>query len=98
MKSLLLGMLLVSPAIGVWVHRGGEEGDEAGQIRNVSHRPVAIAPSSQDSRVAIEILEKGKMPKVIYVEPPAAEAVPEPGMISLLTAASLMALLRRKRS
>lgn len=97
MKFLMVGVLLASPAIAAWTLRGAEKPDPVA-IRQTSLEPkVHSALSSEAIRVPVEVIEKGRAAKWIYIET-GHQAVPEPGIHLLLALASLALVLRRHRS
>lgn len=95
MKALLLGMLLASPALAAWICRGSELPVCRQEITRSSNHST---PPRLESvvRVPVEVIAKGSAPKWVYVEV-ASQAVPEPGMVSLLALTSLLLVLRRQR-
>ena len=95
MKALLLGMLVASPALAAWICRDSEVAVSRQEITSISHH-ASPARSESLIRVPVEIIAKGSAPKWVYVEV-AAQAVPEPGMASLLALTSLLFVLRRQR-
>ncbi|MEO5712444.1 MAG: PEP-CTERM sorting domain-containing protein [Luteolibacter sp.] len=96
LKTLIFGLLLASPAFAVWASRSSERTVPPAQIRSVSYPPGNNSASEGVVRIPIEVIEKGSAPKMIYVEH-IAQAVPEPGIISLLTLTSLFLAFRRQR-
>jgi len=96
MKSLIFGLLLASPAFAVWAIRGSERTLPSTRIQPVSYPPGSPGQTEGVVRIPIEVIEKGSAPKMIYVEH-TAQAVPEPGIVSLLTLTSLFLAFRRQR-
>ncbi len=93
-KVLLFGMLLASPAVALWAFR--------------SHKPLTInqeIPALSDaqpaagsvSRIPVEVIANGSAPQWVYVQV-GNQAVPEPGMVSLLALATLLLAFRRQRA
>ena len=85
-KVLLFGVLLASPAVALWGFR--------------SHKPLTIKPAIQAvadgrpsagsvSRIPVEVIANGSAPQWVYVEV-GNQAVPEPGMVSLLVLTTLL--------
>ena len=95
MKALFFGMLLASPAFAVWTLRSSEASVSPPEIRSVSFTPATPQPEAI-VRVPVEVITKGSAPQWVYVEV-ASQAVPEPGMISLLALATLLLVFRRQR-
>ncbi len=96
MKSLAIGLLLASPAFAVWASRCPARTVPPGQIHRISYPPGNNGSADGVIRIPIEVIEKGSAPKLIYVEH-TAQAVPEPGIVSLLTLTSLFLAFRRQR-
>lgn len=95
MKSLVFGMLLASPAFAVWTIRGAETPVSKPEVRSVSFAPAAPRPEGI-VRVPVEVIAKGSAPQWVYVEV-GSQAVPEPGMFSLLALTTLLLVFRRQR-
>jgi MYXO-CTERM domain-containing protein len=91
-KILLLGALLASPPVAAWMIRGSDQ-----KVRAANEQPVEASSTSPAPpvKVAVEIVSKGSAPQWVYVEVP-AQAIPEPGSLTLVAAAGLL-LLRRRR-
>ncbi len=96
MKTLIFGLLLASPAFAVWAHRSSEKAALHAEVRPISYPPGATGAAESVVRVPIEVIEKGSAPKMIYVEH-TPQAVPEPGIFSLITLTSLFLAFRRQR-
>ncbi len=92
MKSMFLGALLASPVVALWMYRHSEKSDISSQIHPVSF----VGQADGVVRVPIEVIEKGSPPKLIYIEQ-SPQAVPEPGMVSLLTLTGMVLVFRRQR-
>ena len=95
MKSLLLGIFLASPAVAAWMLRHPEPIPGPAEIQLISST-TAAPQSGLTARIPVEILAKGSAPRWVYVEV-GSEAVPEPGVISLMGLASLLLVFRRQR-
>ena len=95
MKTLLLGLLVASPALAAWISRGSESVVSRQEITMISQRAQTPRPESV-VRVPVEVIAKGSPPKWVYVEVP-THAVPEPGMVSLFVLTSLILALHRQR-
>ena len=91
-KGLLFGMLLASPGVGLWMlHRTPPATQRTG-IQPVSNNPL----SENVTRVPVEVITKGSAPQWVYVNV-GSQAVPEPGVISLVGFAALVLVFRRHR-
>ena len=93
---MAVGVLLAFPAFAAWAYRASDKSFSGSQIQ-----PVAFSQSGQGQaegivRIPIEVIEKGCAPKLVYVES-ATDAVPEPGIFSLLALTSLLLIFRRQR-
>jgi hypothetical protein len=97
MKFLLIGLLLASPAIAAWTLRGAEKSDPVAIRQRAFDPKIQSARPSEALRVPVEVIEKGSAAQWIYIET-GQQAVPEPGIFSLLAVASLALVLRRQRS
>lgn len=95
MKVLLLGMLVASPALAAWICRGSELTHSRQEIASISNHSTTFRPQAV-CRVPVEVIAKGSAPQWVYVEV-ASPAIPEPGMVALLTLTSLLLFLRRQR-
>ncbi len=82
LKVLLALLLFGSPVAALWLIGSG---------------PTAPTPVVVVERVPVEVITKGSAPTWVYVEV-GNQAVPEPGIFTLLGLASLMLVLRRQRS
>jgi hypothetical protein len=95
MKALLFGMFLASPAFAVWTIRSSETSVSKPEVRSVSFTPAVPQPEAV-VRVPVEVIAKGSAPQLVYVEV-GSQAVPEPGMFSLLALTTLLLVFRRQR-
>lgn len=95
MKTLLLVLLVASPAVASWAWRGVEPAPVQPKTRPISY-PLTTPGSESVTKVPVEILSKGSAPEWVYIQVP-GQAVPEPGMISLLALTSLLLVFRRQR-
>lgn len=95
MKALLFGVVLASPAFAVWTLRGSEAPVSQPEVRSVSFGPAVLRPEAV-VRVPVEVIAKGSAPQWVYVEV-GNQAVPEPGMLSLLALTTLLLVCRRQR-
>lgn len=95
MKALLIGMFLASPAFAVWTFRGSEAPVPKREVRAVPFNPAVPRPEAV-VRVPVEVIAKGSAPQLVYVEV-GSQAVPEPGMFSLLALTTLLLVFRRRR-
>lgn len=95
MKTLLLALLVASPAVASWVRHGGGPAPARPEIRPISY-PASASGTGSVTRVPVEVLSKGSAPQWVYIQVP-GQAVPEPGMISLLALTSLFLVFRRRR-
>lgn len=94
-KALLFGMFLASPALVMWKFRGAEAVVSKPEIRSISY--TSQAPRVESIvRVPVEVIAKGRAPQWVYVEV-GSQAVPEPGIASLLVLTSLLLVFRRQR-
>ena len=73
-KTLLFGILVVSPAVAVWVLRGSDSAASRPEIRQVSNNSRAESVV----RVPVEVIAKGSAPEWVYIEV-TGQALPEPG-------------------
>ncbi len=95
MKALLIGMFVASPAFAVWTLRGSEAPISQPEVRSVSLTPAGPLPEAV-VRVPVEVIAKGSAPQWVYVEV-GSQAVPEPGIFSLLALTTLLLVARRQR-
>ncbi len=95
MKALLFGVFLASPAFAMWTLRGSEAPVSKPAARAASFTPQS-PPAEAVVRVPVEVIAKGSAPQWVYVEV-GAQAVPEPGMFSLLALTALLLVARRQR-
>lgn len=94
-KGLLFGVLLASPGVGLWLlHRTPPAAHGKG-IQPVSYSAVD-PPSGNVTRVPVEVISKGSAPQWVYVSI-GSQAVPEPGVISMVGFATLLLVFRRQR-
>jgi hypothetical protein len=92
MKALFLGLLLATPAVAAWIFHGTEP---AMEIRPDAPRASHAVPAGSPVQVPVEVVAKGSQPEWVYVQVP-NQAIPEPGVASLLALTSLL-LLKRQR-
>ncbi|MEO6477789.1 MAG: PEP-CTERM sorting domain-containing protein [Luteolibacter sp.] len=95
-KGLLFGMLVASPAVGLWVLHRTPVKEARPEIHTISFGGAVPLPATV-SRIPVEVISKGSAPEVIYVDV-ANQAVPEPGVVSLVGFAALLLVLHRKRT
>ena len=95
MKALWFGMFLASPAFAAWIFCGSEAPIPKPEVRAVSFNP-AVMLSETVVRMPVEVITKGSAPQWVYVEV-GAQAVPEPGMFSILGLPILLLVFRRQR-
>lgn len=93
---MLVGVLIASPAFVAWTYRTPNKALSANQIHSISYSQTGQGQAEGIVRIPIEVIEKGSAPKVVYVES-TTNAVPEPGIYSLLTLTSLLLIFRRRR-
>ena len=89
---LVLGLLLASPPLAAWLWNETKAPD----AQRVTNSIPANLRSEGAVQVPIEVVAEGSAPQWVYVEI-SNQAVPEPGVVSLLAIGSLL-LLRRQRS
>ena len=94
-KVLLCGLLLASPPVAAWILRDEPPGQAMTAAADSVSPNAAPALNAGAVQVPVEVLAKGSAPQWVYVELP-NQAVPEPGLVSLLAIGSLL-LLRRRR-
>ncbi|MES2659116.1 MAG: PEP-CTERM sorting domain-containing protein [Verrucomicrobiota bacterium] len=94
-KGLLFGLLLASPAIGLWMLHRTPPPAKRPEIQSVSFGGVVPLPENV-TRVPVEVLSKGSAPEWVYVDV-GNQAVPEPGIVSLVGFSALLLVFRRKR-
>lgn len=95
LKVLLIGLLLISPAVGFWSYQNGRSSDLIGS----SDAVVACKPvvdSEPTLEIPVQVIRCGMTPQWIYVQI-APQAVPEPGTLSLLGIAAIFLIIRRQR-
>lgn len=95
-KALLCGMFLATPAVAAWVFRNPDAVVTRPEVRSISYNSTAPRPQTV-VRVPVEVVAEGSAPRWIYVEV-GSQAVPEPGIASLLALGSLLLILRRQRN
>ena len=93
---MIFGVLLVSPAFAAWAYRSSMKVVPASEIHAISYTQPTGHQSRDVVRIPIEVIEKGSAAQVIYVEA-SNQAVPEPGIFSLLAFTSLILVFRRSR-
>lgn len=94
-KTLLLVVLAVFSAVAVWKYNGTHTVPAKPQVRSSGDSVQAAVPEPV-VRVPVEVVATGSAPQWVYVEV-GNQAVPEPGMISLLALTSLLLTFRRQR-
>ncbi len=94
-KTLLIGLLLASPAVSVWAMNRPKAPLVQEVPKSTSFGAVVALPADA-TRVPVEILSKGSKPEWVYVEV-GNQAVPEPGSISLIILAGTALAFRRQR-
>jgi hypothetical protein len=94
-KTLLFGLLVASPAVGVWAMNRPNV-PVVQEVPKSSSFGAVVALPADATRVPVEVLSKGSKPEWVYVEV-GNQAVPEPGSISLLILAGTALAFRRQR-
>ncbi|MCU0750652.1 MAG: PEP-CTERM sorting domain-containing protein [Akkermansiaceae bacterium] len=95
-KVLLIGALLASPPVAAWMIRGSDQNAREAMVQPLEVESPAPGPvQAAPVKVAVEVVSKGSAPQWVYIEVP-AQAIPEPGSLTLVAAAGLL-LLRRRR-
>jgi hypothetical protein len=95
LKVLLLGLLVASPAIGLWSYRSHNSLiSNPEKHSNASALPLSAAEPVV--RIPVEVIANGSAPEWVYVEV-GTQAVPEPGLASLLALTALLLAFRRQR-
>ena len=89
-------MFLATPAVAAWVFRNPDAVVTRPEVRSISYNSTAPRPQTV-VRVPVEVVAEGSAPRWIYVEV-GSQAVPEPGIASLLALGSLLLILRRQRN
>lgn len=96
MKGLLFGVLLASPGVGLWMHLRTPPASQSADIQKISY--VAATPAPVEvTQIPVEVISKGSAPQWVYVNV-GSQAVPEPGVISLVGFTALLLVFRRQRS
>ena len=95
-KVLLIGLLLASPPVAAWILRGAEPAAQSGGVQPVASQMMAASPADGSIRIPVEVVAEGSAPQWLYVEVQ-SQAVPEPGVMSLVALTSLLLLRRRRR-
>jgi hypothetical protein len=93
-KVLFFGILLTSPAVALWgfrSHKPFTVSAENPEVRQVQPAAGAV------TRIPVEVIANGSAPQWVYVQV-GNQAVPEPGMVSLLALAALLLAFRRQRA
>lgn len=93
---MLLGVLIASPGVGLWMHLWTPSVAQVADIQKVSH-PTVMPVAAEMSQVPVEVISKGSAPQWVYVYV-GHQAVPEPGVISLVGFTALLLVFRRQRS
>lgn len=93
-KVLVFGLLLATPAVALWGLRSHKS-----LTMNQKNPTVPAVQSVADSvtRIPVEVITNGSAPQWVYVQV-GNQAVPEPGMVSLLAVATLFLTFRRQRA
>jgi hypothetical protein len=94
-KGLLFGVLLASPAVGLWVVHQAPQNASRSDIQPVSSGGADQFPE-KITRVPVEVISKGSAPQWVYVSV-GTQAVPEPGVTLLVGFAALVLVFRRQR-
>ena len=94
-KGLLFGLLLASPAVGLWVLHRTPTPTPRPEIQPVSFGGV-IPLSEKITQVPVEVISKGSPPTWVYVNV-GNQAVPEPGIVSMVGFTALLLVFRRQR-
>ncbi|MBC8002820.1 MAG: hypothetical protein H7X97_09565 [Opitutaceae bacterium] len=93
LKSLLFGVLLASPAVAIW-------GLKSSNSLGFSLQPPVVSQTQAAAetvvRVPVEVIANGSAPQWVYVQV-GNQAIPEPGMASLLVLTTLILAFRRER-
>jgi hypothetical protein len=93
-KVLLFGLLLATPPLAAWLAHSREM--RAQEPLSSSATPVSFSPAPGNiAKLPVEVVTQGKGTRTVYVSMP-AQAVPEPGLLSLGLVSSLL-IFRRKR-
>lgn len=95
-KGLLIGMLLASPAVGLWMLHRTPPSAVAAEVQPISFGAVVPLPADV-TRIPVEVISKGRAPEWVYVEV-GNQTVPEPGAVSLLILAGAVLAFRRQRA
>ena len=94
-KVLLLGLLVVSPAVGVWSYRS-QHSWVSNSVKHANTFARPLPPADPVVRIPVEVIANGSTPEWVYVEV-GTQAVPEPGLVSLLALTTLLLVSRRQR-
>ena len=91
----MLGLLVASPAIGLWSYRS-----QNSLISNPEKHSASFAfplPVTEPVvRIPVEVIANGREPEWVYVQV-GTQAVPEPGLASLLALTAMLLAFRRHR-
>lgn len=94
-KGLLFGVLLASPAVGLWVLQKTPHTEPRPEIQPASFGGMGQS-SGKIVRIPVEVISKGSAPQWVYVSV-GTQAVPEPGVTLLVGFAALLLVFRRQR-
>jgi len=95
LKVLLIGLLLISPAVGFWSYQHGRSSDLIGSSDAVVvSKPVV--DSEPTLEIPVQVIRCGKTPEWVYVQI-SPQAVPEPGTLSLMGIGAILLMIRRQR-
>ena len=94
-KLLLFGLLAASPAVGVRSYRSQNPliSNPEKPSSNFSIPLLAIEPVV---RIPVEVIANGRAPEWVYVQV-GTQAVPEPGLVSLLALTAVLLVFGRHR-
>lgn len=93
-KSLLFGLLLVTPPLAAWMVHSRET--SVLEPLSASATPVSFeGQSGRIAKIPVEVVTQGRVTETVYISMP-VQAVPEPGLLPLGMVSALL-LFRRKR-
>jgi len=95
LKVLIVGLLLVSPAVGFWSYQSGRSSDLIGSTDAVVASETVL-DSEPSLKIPVQVIRCGKTPEWVYVQI-SPQAVPEPGTLSLLGIGAILLMTRRQR-
>lgn len=87
-------MLLASPAVALWSFRNHNPLKESHPSPSLAYEQPA---GEAISRIPVEVIEEGSEPQWVYVQV-GNQAIPEPGMVSLLALTTFLFAFRRQRN